>query len=479
MNSSSLVHRSHDENNHTQKHCINNDSNNIDIEIEWKETRRRVRFDPAMDWKLEVEKAEKGSLRRLAEREIRKRLDQQKHLQRQRDHKWYLSNQLIQQQQPILTKIDRHQEAFVYITFCDLDMLVSHYQSSDTLVLTRVFDSLFEDAGIKTIQQRMISCKLQENRKNNHNDAEENESWLWTSFLALQIEYRRLYDDDARKNTLCNQWQNAFPMVAGLSRNTELALYFIHWLSPVFQFDEKREAKQRQTFFSVMGNQDVAARFEEFLFGGKEQGEIEENYLNDLRMQVHRFFDTAFCQPLSGSMRLKSSRSENTDLGAYVSTICNNDGDLLGENNRSGCEWAFCDENIPQDHLLTSDRHFVPYESLNLQSKNILFVISSMPAFRAYTRSKDNLQLFQSCEERNHIARLLNTSFLGCSIDRSGNSNDNCCTPTSTNAIPCASEENLHETTNKLDFHSDCPLLSSHYEFKFTQELFDLLFKKS
>jgi hypothetical protein len=574
-----LVHHNGDEN-HTNTNIKNNKNNsnsnninsnninsNIEIEIEWKETKcsKEVRFDPTMDWKTERIKSETGHLRRLAEREIRKRLElekqqlqlQQLMLQRNYgkcDHLevWHRT-ELVERW---LSRSDRQKEAFLYICFCDVDLLVRQYNNnnnnnsdkSDTVVLARLFDKLFEDAGIKTLSERK---KAQSNNSNSNSNTtttnittsssttnttdatkNENDSWLWVSFFALQIEYRRIYDGGkttmirCRSGTSSNsprtnqqqqqQQQQQQSFVSGLSRNADQVLFFIHWLSPAFRFEEK-ESKQHQVHSSIVGDNDRDAtarlRFEDYVFRDRDKEvneEDEDNLLVDLRFQLHRFFETAFCSLSSLGSRSRSptpvSRDDiDVDLGVYFATIrSSNDNVVTGgstsgsvaavaandEIDEIGCDWACSSscEDIQQKHNNKQRRRRFAYELLNSESKHLLFLISAMPAFRAYYYEDNKRLVQQPCEEdnnNNHFSSLLSSSsFLGfsprstdgCNSNSNNNNNSNS-NSNSNSKTPCASENDPKETS--ADIHCDnCPLLS-HYEYEFTREICNLLFERA
>ena len=504
-------------NNNCSSNSDNNSNSNINtIEIEWKETKtcknKRVRFDPDMDWKLERSKAEMRHLRQQAGREIRKRIEVQK---KQQQHD--ASEQASEEAQGKLSTRDRQKEAFLYICFCDVDLLVEQYNTNGAVVLTRLFDTLFEDAGIKTLSERKETARISTTTINGFTK-NETDSWLWVSFFALQIEYRRIYDAGKTTAIRCrygstsnsdstttststiNHPQQNYSFVSRLSRNATKALFFIHWLSPVFRFQEK-ESKQRQVYSSIVGdnNRDgrddtittssTARRFEDYVVRDRDKkgNEEDDNLLKDLRFQLDRFFGTAF----GGVPSLESSRSpaegsrENIDmdLGVYFATV-RSSNDNADEIDEIGCDWAVCRNSCVDSHQNHNNNHKrrrrFAYELLNSESKHLLFLISAMPAFRSYyyydcgMRNGDNkgVMIQQPCKKDNtnkdYLSSLLSPSSISDFSPGSNNSNSN---------TYCASEIDPKETSADI-YCDNCPLLAN-YEYEFTQEICNLLFEST
>ena len=510
----------------------NNDSTIGTIEIEWKET-KRVRFDPDMDWKMEGSKADTRHLRLQAGREIRKRIEiekkqQQQHHHHHHHHDHYHDHYPSEQADRKLSTYDRQKEAFLYICFCDVDLLVGQFNTSsnDTVVLTRLFDALFKDAGIKPLCERETtpSSGITTTRSETTNDVttNANDSWLWVSFFALQIEYRRIYDTttiqrncatgttttscsssssrSSRTSITCTAEPGfeVYSFASRLSRNATQALFFIHWLSPVFRFEEK-ESKQRQVYSLIMGdnNRDgrdyittsssssAPHRFEDYIFQDRdiEGNEDDGNLLKDLRFQLHRFFGSAFCGVSSLELSQSSSHGSRDrvemELGVYFATIrsSNDNADDIDE---IGCDWAACSSSCEDPHQNHhKQRRRFAYELLNSESKHLLFLISAMPAFRSYyydywKRNGDSkwVMVQQLCnkdiDNKTHRLSLVSSpsSTLGFSQGRN-NSNTS-----------CASEIDPNETSADMIHCDNCPLLSN-YEYEFTQEICNLLFERA
>lgn len=331
-------------NNKKNKNC------GIEIEVEWKEpTNRHVHFDPDLDWKNESSKSEQGQLRRLAEKEIRKRLDSQKGKKPRENPEL--------QAELLLTRGDRQKEAFLYICFSEVDLLVEQYEHhKSSPVLKRMFDRLFEEAGIKPRCERTSD--------NANGDTSDSSSWLWTCFLALQLEYRRVYESNSQISSRTKFLFPHQPFVSGLGRKADEALFFAHWLSPAFRYEGK-ESKQRRVYDSILGDATAMAKFEDYLFCEANQ---DNQQIRDLRAQVHGFFESMLYSSL-----VSSPEGTTTDLGTFFLAIREADaGSVVYP-----CEWSSCCEDRPR-------RSMFPYHALTCESKHRLFLISAMPAYRAY-----------------------------------------------------------------------------------------------
>jgi len=392
-----------------------------------------VRFDPTLDWKTETEKAEQGHLRRLAEREIKKRLDLQRQLQRVGSSEWYSRSPHpphLPTEDCHLSRADRLNEAFLYVVFCDVDLLVHQYRFSDSVVLRRMLDRLLEDAGI------LLPFETQDTHTA-ATDADAIVVKVWTSLVALQRKYRKIYDE-SKTNWFGDN------LVSALGRTSSQALFFVHWLAPAFQ-PEVKDYQRCHTHFCILGDREASARFEEYVCGDGFEGTIQQMGLNDLRWQLILFWRLIFgssTPPLTGTI--------GSDKVLPAGTFCSDElrawFAAFRRANAGARNWASacCKGAAP------NGKQCFAYESLSGESKGSLFLIGSMPAFRDFLKST----------RKRNLPSQHNGWFIGdC---------DN----------PCCGGHETESSSHNAPYNCDCPSIS-HDDCECTQEICNLWFERT
>eukprot|EP00531_Pseudo-nitzschia_arenysensis_P007232 CAMPEP_0116130544 /NCGR_PEP_ID=MMETSP0329-20121206/8539_1 /TAXON_ID=697910 /ORGANISM="Pseudo-nitzschia arenysensis, Strain B593" /LENGTH=448 /DNA_ID=CAMNT_0003624935 /DNA_START=537 /DNA_END=1883 /DNA_ORIENTATION=+ len=448
-----------------------------------------------MDWSTETTKSEHGHLKRLAEKEIRKRLDLQKQLLGKNKVEWRHHPQL--QAELLLSKSDRQKEAFLYICLCEIDLLAGQYTNDPTesRVVSRMFDWLFEQAGIKPPSERkpmdtnMNATTTTTATTTNETNDNSSSSWLWTCFLALQLEYRRVYESNKEKIQTASRTFPHEAFCSGLGRNADQALFFIHWLSPTFRYTEK-EFQQRQVYHEILGDAQALAKLENYLFS---RDESSNGLHQDLKEQVHGFFESIVHSSLVTSLE---SSTQRTDLKTFFLAMKEADAGTYP------CEWsdACCQ---------SGSRNMFPYAALTYESKNRLFLMGAMPAYREFLETP-RMEEEEPREEESQMvvvvtpraenspccSELLRFGF-SSSSSSSSSGNSNIISPDGSQSTLLLDEEDQAlekdqeestalvvntDTSTTTDVHSSssqCPLLSPNYEYEFSRELCGLLFESA
>ena len=313
-----------------------------EIEIQWKNDEiinRRVHFDPTMNWKLETRKAKQGHLRRLAETEL-KNFEANK--------KGILKTEKI-------ARIDRLEETFLFLSHCDVDLLVDEYcndiQRPSKGIVAGMFDLMITNAGIETNEEQ--TREQTSTGVPFDITSVEKKAMLSKWFLALQLKLRKIDE----------HWNQ-------LSCRTKQALYLINCLSPLFHVVAK-DLKQRQVYDLLYGD---VANFEKYLFQDITSKSGEDAALKDLRDQVLAYFASL----LNGSKVPPWLNFGSPMMGTELNNFF---GILRRADSQGCCDWHCCCDDDYSDDFPSL---FLPYHALPKQSKLCLFVISSMPAFRAY-----------------------------------------------------------------------------------------------
>lgn len=317
-----------------------------EIEIQWKNNEiinRRVHFDPTMNWKLETRKAKQGHLRRLAETEL-KIVEANK--------KGILKTEKV-------ARVDRLKEIFSFFSHCDVELLVDEYcndmeRPSKGLVAS-MFDLLITNAGIEIHEEQTREQELTGVHCNTASISGEQRAILSTRFLALQLKLRKID-------------------MLQLSCRTKQALYLIHCLSPLFHVVAK-DLKQRQVYDLLYGD---VVNFEKYLFQDITSKTGEVAALKDLRDQVLAYFASL----LNGSKVPPWLSFGSPMMGTELNNFF---GILRRVDSQYCCDWQCCCDDDYSDDFPSL---FLPYHALPKQSKLYLFVISSMPAFRAYLAAR-------------------------------------------------------------------------------------------
>ncbi len=386
----------------------------LEIEIQWKNDEninRRVHFDPTMNWKLETRKAEQGHLRRLAETEF-KSVEANK--------KGILKTEKI-------GRMDRLKETFLFISHCDVELLVDEYckdmERPGTGLVAGMFDLLITNAGIKRPRENTQEQDCTGAKRDTTSVSVEERAMLSARFLALQLKLRNIFDTNSA--IIWGLGYTNTVLWSRLSCRTKQALYFIHCLSPLFRVVEK-DSKQRQVYNLLYGD---VANFEEYLFQDIQNQTGDNAALKDLRDQVHAYFGSLLTTSKVPPWLHFGPLMMGTDLNNFFRALRRMDSE-----DDTSCDWQCCCDDDDNSYSSELPSMFVPYDSLPKHSKLCLFVIHSMPAFRAYlvarkdmTKQQQRIVLeeeVQDCFEGTQCAELLmqSSSFLGFSL--AGNSED-------------------------------------------------------
>ena len=160
------------------------------------------------------------------------------------------------------------------------------------------------------------------------------------------------------------------------------------------------------------------------------------------------------------------------DLGVYFATVRN-----TRENGTEACDWSCNECSGDEDSKHPDPKKRLHYESLSQRSKEILFGISILPAFCAYTKQRSSTEAtskndpsFVVGEEIDSKGGLFSPSswlFPGFSLGWTDDDdmNDKVC-------------ENGNDEKDDND-DCDCSALLSQSEYDFVQEACNLLFDGS
>jgi hypothetical protein len=281
---------------------------------------------------------------------------------------------------------------------------------------------------------------------------------VWTSLLALQREYRTIYDE-SKTNWFGDN------LVSGLGRTSSQALFFVHWLAPAFQ-REVKEYQQRHAHSCILGDREASARFEKYVCGDGFEGTTRQDGLKDLRRQLNLFWRLIFgssTPPLTGTLGSDKVRP----AGTLSSSRPNNHGTLCSDELRA---WfaAFRRANAGTRNLASvcckgtpNGKQWFAYESLSGESKRRLFLIGSMPAFRGFLKSTRERNPANLCgEAQRDLPSQHNGWFIGeCDA-------------------PCCGGHEMESSRNNAPYDCDCPSIS-HHDCECTQEICNLWFEQA